>query len=178
MFVIARLAQNSMLSGINPRTLEAKETRVAEGGRYGGRISKEGVSHSNSGFCCGSSNDGNFAAMRYAAPARSQALQCIGRAEAAPRRMTAARTKIVLPPGLTPRLLSRDQAAAYCGMSPGLFQDTIGREVHPVDIRGRRILWDLRALDRWIDRQSKLTDLGNQQRSIEERLNGYPGAGC
>jgi hypothetical protein len=62
----------------------------------------------------------------------------------------------VLPPGLTPRLLSREAASTYCGMSPNHFEQHIGSMVPPVRI-GKRNLWDIRALDRWLDQQSGLT---------------------
>ena len=78
-----------------------------------------------------------------------------------------------LPPGLSPRLLSREQAAAYCGVSPTHFSETIGTEVGPVRVRSA-VRWDRVALDRWIDRQMRLYNADNRQRSIAERLNGDP----
>ena len=78
-----------------------------------------------------------------------------------------------LPPGLSPRLLSREQAAAYCGVSPTHFTETIGTEVRPVRVRSA-VRWDRVALDRWIDRQMRLYNADNRQRSIAERLNGDP----
>jgi len=58
-----------------------------------------------------------------------------------------------LPDGMTPRLLSRDAAAAYLGISAEHFTAHIVASVAPVEI-GRRILWDVRALDRWLDERS------------------------
>ena len=44
-----------------------------------------------------------------------------------------------LPPGLSPRLLSREQAAAYGGVSPTHFSETIGTEVRdPIGKPGTR----------------------------------------
>ena len=57
---------------------------------------------------------------------------------------------------MTPRLLSRDAAAAYCGVSPNAFDEHISGFVRPIEI-GRRNLWDVRALDRWLDQQSGIT---------------------
>lgn len=57
-----------------------------------------------------------------------------------------------LPEGLTPRLLSREAAAAYCGMSPPHFDRHIAEAVPPRGF-GRRLLWDRRAIDLWLDRQ-------------------------
>jgi hypothetical protein len=58
-----------------------------------------------------------------------------------------------LPAGMTPRLLSRDEAAAYCGISPGTFDEYVG--VPPIRFGSRR-LWDRVALDWWLDRASGL----------------------
>lgn len=79
-----------------------------------------------------------------------------------------------LPEGMTPRLLSREEAATYCGVSPHHFEDTIGKAVSPIQV-GRRVLWDREAIDRWIDRAC---EDGNDARplSLAERLNGDPGA--
>lgn len=61
-----------------------------------------------------------------------------------------------LPVGMTPRLLSRDAAAAYCGMSPDSFEMAV--PVRPVNLNVRRRLWDVKALDRWLDHQSGLVE--------------------
>jgi hypothetical protein len=79
-----------------------------------------------------------------------------------------------LPVGMTPRLLGRAAAAAYCGVSPTTFDEYIAECVPPIAI-GRRNLWDVRGLDRWIDQQSGLAHPA-ALRSIGERLNGDPGA--
>jgi len=64
----------------------------------------------------------------------------------------------LLPPNLPPRLLSRDQAAEYCGgISTGLFDETIGSEVPPIELHKRK-LWDVRALDRYLDECSGLIE--------------------
>jgi hypothetical protein len=60
-----------------------------------------------------------------------------------------------LPAGLTPRLLSRTEAAEYCGLSPSAFDQYVARGVPPLEF-GRRNLWDIRALDRWLDHRSGL----------------------
>jgi hypothetical protein len=73
-----------------------------------------------------------------------------------------------LPAGLTPRLLSRVQAAAYCGISPSHFDATIARDVPAIDV-GRRHLWDIRALDRWVDAHGAP---GRRPPTIAELLNG------
>ena len=75
-----------------------------------------------------------------------------------------------LPDGMTPRLLSREAAATYCGISPTLFDEHLAEAVPPVGI-GRRKLWDVKALDHWLDAQSGLTHPVDS-RSMEERLNG------
>ena len=62
-----------------------------------------------------------------------------------------------LPPGITPRLLARDAAATYCGITAETFEQHIRPFVPPIEIGARR-LWDVRALDRWLDAQSGLAD--------------------
>lgn len=67
------------------------------------------------------------------------------------------RAHLLLAYGLTPRLLSRDLAAEYCGVAAPTFDEHIGKAVPPVEI-GRRRLWDIKALDRWLDERSGLVD--------------------
>lgn len=62
-----------------------------------------------------------------------------------------------LPAGLTPRLLCREDAATYCGISPTHFDEHVAPSVPPL-IMGRRSLWDIKMLDRWLDRRSGLGD--------------------
>jgi hypothetical protein len=62
-----------------------------------------------------------------------------------------------LPMGMTPRLLSRDAAATYCGITAETFEQHVRPHVAPIEIGARR-LWDVRALDDWLDVQSGLTD--------------------
>jgi hypothetical protein len=65
------------------------------------------------------------------------------------------RTKqIILPAGLTPRLLSRDEAAAYCGICPNTFSQYVAKEIVPLKF-GRRKLWDINALDEFIGKHRK-----------------------
>jgi len=73
-----------------------------------------------------------------------------------------------LPAGMTPRGLSRDAAATYLGVSPETFDANVRPQVPPVTI-GNRLVWDVRALDRWLDEQSGLTDAF---RSTDEWLAG------
>lgn len=54
----------------------------------------------------------------------------------------------ILPLSLPPRGLSREQAAAYYGVSPGLFDVMVadGRAPQPKEIN-RRLVWDRLQLD-------------------------------
>lgn len=61
-----------------------------------------------------------------------------------------------LPQGMTPRLLGREAAAAYCGMSADTFETAV--PVRPIALSVRRRLWDVKALDRWLDQQSGLVE--------------------
>jgi hypothetical protein len=60
-----------------------------------------------------------------------------------------------LPAGMTPRLLCRDAAATYCGVTAKAFDEHVKPHVPPVEI-GTRRLWDVRALDRWLDQKAGL----------------------
>ena len=68
--------------------------------------------------------------------------------------MTAAHRS--LPAGLTPRLLTAEQAAAYCNVGRENFEARVG--VPPLRLFGNRTLYDIRALDRWLDRQSGIAE--------------------
>lgn len=66
--------------------------------------------------------------------------------------MTAKRADIETP--FTPRLLSREQAAAYVGLSPEAFlkEVVLGTFPHPFPLRRtKRRLWDKAELDRVLD---------------------------
>ena len=68
-----------------------------------------------------------------------------------------------LPANLPPRGLSREEAAAYIGLSAGTFDKLVGegRMPKPIHVRGRR-LWDSRALDQSFDA------LGDNAESVED----------
>lgn len=55
------------------------------------------------------------------------------------------------------RLLTREQAAAYCGLSPVAFGDWIRKERLPPALDGTH-RWDRRAIDAALDRLSGLTE--------------------
>jgi hypothetical protein len=69
---------------------------------------------------------------------------------------------------MTQRLLSRHQAAAYCGISAPHFDATVAKEVPALQL-GRRNLWDRKLLDRWLDVRSGITE---EFRSIDDWLEG------
>jgi hypothetical protein len=62
-----------------------------------------------------------------------------------------------LPRGMTPRLLSEDAAAAYLGIHRETFEQHVRCRVPPIEI-GARKLWDVKALDHWLDQQSGLVE--------------------
>ncbi|WFS06237.1 hypothetical protein [Methylobacterium sp. 391_Methyba4] len=71
-----------------------------------------------------------------------------------------------LPLGITPRGLSREQAAEYCGCdSVAAFDDWVRRGIVPRAMRGTT-RWDRKAIDRALDRHSGL--LSDPERSFEE----------
>jgi predicted DNA-binding transcriptional regulator AlpA len=54
----------------------------------------------------------------------------------------------VLPLSLSPRGLSRDEAAAYIGVSPSTFDIMVGDKRMPQSKRvGRRTIWDRQQID-------------------------------
>jgi excisionase family DNA binding protein len=59
-----------------------------------------------------------------------------------------------LPATLTPRLVTREAAAAYVCVSPNTFDKMVddGRMPRPRLLGGKRRAWDVRALDLAIDR--------------------------
>lgn len=61
---------------------------------------------------------------------------------------------------LTPRLLSEEQAAQYLGRSVTRFREQVAAHIlpQPVTCNGRRRLWDLRLLDRYVDQLSGIND--------------------
>ena len=55
-----------------------------------------------------------------------------------------------------PRLLSRDQAAAYCGIAPETFDSYRRRGILPDPLPGTK-RWDRKLIDEFLDRQSGVT---------------------
>jgi hypothetical protein len=62
--------------------------------------------------------------------------------------------QIALPPTLPPRLILRDAAAAYLSVAPGTLDKMIaeGRVSPPVRLSDGRVAFDVRALDKDVDR--------------------------
>jgi hypothetical protein len=64
-----------------------------------------------------------------------------------------------LPPSIIPRGLNVDQAAEYVGVSAPKFIDAVKAARYPEPIRhGKRQVWDLRALDLAMDRESGIAN--------------------
>ena len=70
------------------------------------------------------------------------------------RRPAGIARQAALPPMLPPRLIHRDAAAAYVGVSPNTFDKMIvdGLMPAPRRLTERRLAWDVRQLDAAIDR--------------------------
>ncbi|MFZ2869361.1 helix-turn-helix transcriptional regulator [Zavarzinia sp.] len=72
-----------------------------------------------------------------------------------------------------PRMLSRDQAAAYLGVSVGTFTREVaaGQWPQPLD-RGRRKTWDRFALDRTLDERMGVAfgAAGGEDRELDNEL--------
>lgn len=56
---------------------------------------------------------------------------------------------------VTPRLLAVEQAAVYLGRTKASMQHLIAQKRIPVVREGRRVLLDIRELDRWIEANSE-----------------------
>ena len=71
-----------------------------------------------------------------------------------------------------PRYLSRDEAAAYVGVSVGKFDAEVQTGIWPAPMRrGSRVTWDRFALDRMADAHSGLGP--DDDDSISARLNAW-----
>lgn len=51
------------------------------------------------------------------------------------------------------RCLSIEEAAEYCGVGVPLFEREVRPHVPPLAI-GKRIVWDIKTLDEWLDERS------------------------
>jgi predicted DNA-binding transcriptional regulator AlpA len=84
-----------------------------------------------------------------------------------------------LPTNVPPRGLSREQAAAFCGIATDLFDRLVKDGTLPrgIKLRGRTV-WDRAALDRAFDRLSGLTEPQGEHPStktaIMEAIRGAP----
>jgi hypothetical protein len=63
---------------------------------------------------------------------------------------------------LVPRLLNRKYAATYCGVSETTFNTHIVPHVRPMSI-GKKLLWDRKAIDLWLDAPSGSTTVTSEQ---------------
>ncbi len=76
------------------------------------------------------------------------------------------------------RLLSRREAAAYCGRTPSSFSDWVARGILPRALPGTRS-WDRHAIDAAIDRLSGLDRTTTQDNETPlERWRRENGAGA
>jgi predicted DNA-binding transcriptional regulator AlpA len=74
-----------------------------------------------------------------------------------------------------PRLLSREQAAAYCGISPTLFDALVKTGTLPGPIEwGARRLWDRKAVDQVLNRVSGIVGPGATDMINDLKTNSNP----
>ncbi|MCW2276271.1 hypothetical protein M2321_003875 [Rhodoblastus acidophilus] len=59
---------------------------------------------------------------------------------------------------ITPRLLTKEQAAAYCGVSAPTFASVCPVAPLRLGESNRNLRYDIRALDKWIDRMGGVQD--------------------
>lgn len=75
--------------------------------------------------------------------------------------MTAARSKVIVPAGFSPRLLRADAAALYVGFGREHFLKKVGAVFPPpLEIEGEK-RWDVRDLDAAVDALKNPTLTGN-----------------
>lgn len=81
--------------------------------------------------------------------------------------MSKAKAAISLPSGIIRRMLTMDEAAAYLGVSPGVFETEVRPRI-PVARFGGAVRVDIRALDLYLDRMSGLdTALAQSQGELD-----------
>jgi hypothetical protein len=68
--------------------------------------------------------------------------------------------------GIAPRGLTRDDAAAYCGLSPEGFDEWVKRGIVPGPIPGTQ-RWDRKAIDVALDRASGLESPQEKEDAFE-----------
>jgi predicted DNA-binding transcriptional regulator AlpA len=68
--------------------------------------------------------------------------------------------------GFAPRLLTREQAAAYCGLSTRGFSEWVKAGKMPSPIPGTA-RWDRRAIDAVLDKASGLETAGEQEDAFD-----------
>jgi len=72
----------------------------------------------------------------------------------------------ILAARIQPRFLTREDAARYVGVSPGLFDAEVAAGMWPGPLRrgtkAGRLTWDIRALDAAADQRSGLVDRSGQ----------------
>ena len=75
---------------------------------------------------------------------------------------------------LKPRLVSRAEAALYCGLKPSRFSDLVRNGTMPPAIPGTN-KWDIRAIDQRLDKLSGIQP--EKQQSALERWKAQQNAG-
>lgn len=60
---------------------------------------------------------------------------------------------------IAPRLMTKAQAAAYCGVGLGAFADWMAKGIVPRAVKGTQ-RWDRKAIDAALDRRSRLVERG------------------
>lgn len=71
-----------------------------------------------------------------------------------------------------PRLLTKAEAAAYCGVGLGAFSDWMRKGLVPRAVKGTQ-RWDRKAIDAALDRRSRLDDAAAGKASDEPTAADY-----
>lgn len=75
---------------------------------------------------------------------------------------------------MTPRLVSRSEAAAYCGLKPSRFSELVRDGKMPGAVPGTA-KWDMKAIDLYLDRLSGIKS--DKPQSALERWKAQQNAG-
>jgi hypothetical protein len=73
---------------------------------------------------------------------------------------------------MSKRLMTKKEAAAYCGVSPSTFANWVARGVVPPKIHGTK-RFDQKALDQVLDRHSGLTSTNREPDPFQEWLDRH-----
>lgn len=86
--------------------------------------------------------------------------------------MAKPKSALTLPAGIVRRMLTREEAAAYCGLGPTQFDQQVRPHI-PAATWGAAVRFDIRALDLYLDRLSGLDSaIAQSQGELDHAFGG------